>query len=142
MEDGKDTISVLNGNNKVIGTYTGSELAGKVVDVPGSVVRIKLVTDSENVFYGFKVDKLEVVEKTVQLKSISLNESNLSLKKGSPAKLEVIYNPDDTNVDKTVSWSSDNEAVATVKEDGTVVAVASGIATITAQTNMLSVYGI
>ncbi|MBR4966089.1 MAG: leucine-rich repeat protein, partial [Lachnospiraceae bacterium] len=133
VEDGKDTISVLNGNNKVIGTYTGSELAGKVVEVPGSAVRIKLVTDRENVFYGFKVDKLEVVEKTVQLKSISLNESDISLKKGAQSKLEVIYNPENTNVDKTITWSSDNEAVATVKEDGTVVAVASGIATITAK---------
>ena len=133
VEDGKDTISVLNGNNKVIGTYTGSELAGKVVEVPGSAVRIKLVTDSENVFYGFKVDKLEVVEKTVQLKSISLNESNVSLKKGAQSKLEVIYNPENTNVDKTITWSSDNEAVATVKEDGTVVGVSSGIATITAK---------
>ncbi len=133
VEDGKDTISIFAGSNKEIGTYTGNELAGKVVEVPGGEVRIQMITDSENVYYGFKVDKVEVIEKTIPLQGISLSDSILSLKKGTQSKLEVIYEPRNTNIDKTVTWSSDNEEVATVKEDGTVVGVSSGIATITAK---------
>lgn len=39
-----------------------------------------------------------------------------------------------SSVDKTLTWSSDNEAVATVSADGTITPVAMGTATITATT--------
>ena len=50
----------------------------------------------------------------------------------STKQLGIIYNPNDTTDDKKVVWSSDNEEIVTVDENGVVTAVAVGEATITA----------
>ena len=64
--------------------------------------------------------------------SITLLSSKLTLVVGqADVTLTATVKPDDA-ADKTVTWSSDNEAAATVV-DGTVHAVAAGNATITAK---------
>lgn len=45
-----------------IGCYTGSELAGQTVYIPGNYFEIELESDSSVTGYGFKVDKIEYVE--------------------------------------------------------------------------------
>lgn len=68
---------------------------------------------------------------TVDVASVTLDQSTLTLTAGGDAAtLTAIVSPDDAT-DKTVTWSSDNEAVATVV-DGVVTPVAKGTATITA----------
>ena len=62
--------------------------------------------------------------------SITLNKTTLSLEGGSTYQLTATPKPD-TAEDKTVTWSSSNENVATVSEDGLVTAVAKGTADIT-----------
>lgn len=61
---------------------------------------------------------------------ISLNYSAISLRVGKTAALTATVTPE--GVESTVEWSSDNEAVATVDENGVVTAVKKGTATITA----------
>ena len=73
-------------------------------------------------------------KKTVALKSISLNQKNLSLTEGNKSTLTVNYNPKNTTVSKDVSWTSSNTKVATVK-NGTILAKGAGTATITAMVN-------
>ena len=74
--------------------------------------------------------KLFYVQKAVT--SITLSSSTLKLVVGeADVKLQATVKPDDA-ADKTVTWSSDNEAAATVV-DGKVHAVAVGKATITAK---------
>ena len=74
--------------------------------------------------------KLFYVQKAVT--SITLSSSTLKLVVGeADVTLTATVKPDDA-ADKTVTWSSDNEAAATVV-DGTVHAVAAGNATITAK---------
>lgn len=73
----------------------------------------------------------ESAEKPLQ--GISLNQTEVSLGKGKTTALKVSYNPADTTDDKTVTWSSDNEKVATVDANGRITAVAKGEAVITAQ---------
>ena len=65
------------------------------------------------------------------LTAISLDKATLNLKQGSTDTLSVTYAPEDTTDDKTVTWTSDNEEVATVS-GGTVSALKEGTATITA----------
>ena len=65
------------------------------------------------------------------LTAISLDKATMNLKQGSTDTLTVTYTPGDTTDDKTVTWTSDNEEVATVS-GGTVSALKEGIATITA----------
>ena len=65
------------------------------------------------------------------LTAISLDKATMNLKQGSTDTLTVAYTPGDTTDDKTVTWTSDNEEVATVS-GGTVSALKEGTATITA----------
>ena len=68
---------------------------------------------------------------TVDVASVTLDQSTLTLTAGGDtATLTATVLPDNAT-DKTVTWSSDNEAVATVV-DGVVTPVAKGTATITA----------
>ncbi len=69
----------------------------------------------------------------VQLNSISLDKTELSLFVGEKSKLNVIYNPSNTSVDKTVVWTSSNENIVTVANDGTITAKDAGQATVKAK---------
>lgn len=62
---------------------------------------------------------------------ISLNKSTLELTVGESETLVATVEPADTT--DTVTWESDNTAVATVDTNGKVTAVATGTATITAK---------
>lgn len=54
---------IYDANGYEVGSYTGDELSGKTITVPGSYVKLVLNTDSSNNEYGFRVvsasDKLE-----------------------------------------------------------------------------------
>lgn len=63
---------------------------------------------------------------------ITLNQSALSLNKGQTANLTASKVPLDTTDNTPVTFSTNNEAVATVNENGMVTAVSNGEATITA----------
>ncbi|MDR1666979.1 MAG: Ig-like domain-containing protein [Bacteroidales bacterium] len=62
---------------------------------------------------------------------VTVDPETLYLTVGSSETLTATVEPEDAE-NKTVSWMSDNENVATVSDDGTVTAVAAGAATITA----------
>ncbi len=76
-------------------------------------------------------EQTSVVE-PIAVESVSLDEISLELIVGDEFTLTETVLPADAE-DKTVSWSSNNEAVATV-EDGVVSAVGTGTATITVTT--------
>lgn len=63
--------------------------------------------------------------------SVTVTPSELRLAVGATAKLDAILSAS-ANADKGVSWSSDDERVATVADDGAVRAVARGTTTISA----------
>ncbi|MCM1143291.1 MAG: Ig-like domain-containing protein [Blautia sp.] len=90
---------------------------------------------------------------TIPLKQITLNMETVTLRRPdtvvveedashlsdeekktntSTTTLEVLFDPADTTSDRTITWSSSNNKVATVK-DGVVTAVGTGQATITAK---------
>lgn len=66
------------------------------------------------------------VEVKVPLESIRLNETEKQLNKGDDLQLSVTYNPEDTTADKTVTWTSTDDTVATVDENGKVTALKAG----------------
>ena len=68
---------------------------------------------------------------TVAIESVTLDKNELTLNVGDEETLTATVAPDDAT-DKTVTWSSDNTAVATVA-NGKVTAVSAGTATITAK---------
>lgn len=64
---------------------------------------------------------------------ISLSETTASIAKDATKKLVATLTPADA--DGTVAWTSSDESVATVAQDGTVTAVGKGTAVITASVN-------
>ena len=55
VEEGFDYLYLYDGKETQIGKYTGTELAGQAVEVPGDTVRIRLVSDDSGTAWGFKV---------------------------------------------------------------------------------------
>ena len=76
--------------------------------------------------------KVTVTPKLVT--SVTLDESELTIEKNFTAQLTAIVAPDDAD-NLGLTWTSDNEEVATVDENGLVTAVGEGTATITATAN-------
>lgn len=68
---------------------------------------------------------------TVPVQSVSVSPATLTLEVGNTSTLTATVSPTDATEGKVV-WTSSNEAVATVSEDGLVSAVAEGSATVTA----------
>lgn len=69
--------------------------------------------------------------KTVAVTSVAVSSKTLNLEVGQTRTLTATVTPDNAT-DKTVTWTSNNDEVATVAADGTVTAVGKGTATITA----------
>ena len=70
---------------------------------------------------------------STEVTSVTLNTYALSLEVGKTGKLSATVLPNSAT-NKSVSWSSNNEAVATVSTNGTVTAHKAGTAVITART--------
>lgn len=70
-------------------------------------------------------------DETVAVESVTLDKTALTLEEDGEATLTATVTPDNAT-DKTVTWSSDNTAVATV-ENGLVKGIAAGSAVITAK---------
>ena len=69
----------------------------------------------------------------IHVTGVTLNKSSISIVKDKTFKLEATVTPNDA-ADKSVTWSSSNENVATVDSNGVVSGVASGDAAITVTT--------
>ena len=110
---------------EIIKGVSGSDISSDTADVSNvsstipTTVPKKDETSSEDIQY------------TVY--ALTLRQNNdITLKRGKSVKLSVEINPD--NVPQSyINWTSDNEKVATVDENGKVVAKKKGQATITAR---------
>ena len=60
IEDGFDYLYIYNAKGEQVGKYTGTELAGKSIDIDGDTVKIKLVSDGGGNEWGFKVTDVKV----------------------------------------------------------------------------------
>ena len=70
----------------------------------------------------------------INVTSVSLNKSSITLTVGENSKLSATVNPSNAT-NKTVTWSSSNNGVATVDQSGNVSAKSAGTATITVKSN-------
>lgn len=91
------------------------------------------VSSSSNKFVEFS--KVEFYQATstedIAVTGISLNKEAISLEVGATETLIATISPEDAT-NQTVTWSSSNEDVVTVADDGVVTAKSAGTATITA----------
>lgn len=76
----------------------------------------------------------EVPSSPISVTSITLDSSSLTLETGDTHTLSTVVAPEDAT-DKSVTWTSSDSNVATVSNEGVVIAVNAGTATITATAN-------
>ena len=62
VEENSDYIYIYSADGTLIGKYTGAELAGQTIQVPGDTVKIQLVSDSSYCEYGFAVTGVSAVQ--------------------------------------------------------------------------------
>lgn len=101
-------------------SHTGS-IRFRILNTTGSDKRINID--------DFKIISDEP-STSVPLESISINGAS-EVVVGGTTKLEVVYEPENTT-EKGVTWSSSDEDIATVDENGVVTGIAEGTVTITA----------
>ena len=115
--------------------WSSSNVAVATVDLMGKVTAKSagtaiITATSEN---GKTASCTVTVEKKlIPITEVSLSESAVGIIEGNTHKLTATVLPENTTDSKSVSWSSNNEAVATVSEDGTITAKSAGTAVITA----------
>ena len=71
---------------------------------------------------------------SIPIENITLNKTELVLEEEASETLVATINPSNTTDDKTLNWISSDEAVATVDQNGTIVAKQPGTAIITVTT--------
>lgn len=80
---------------------------------------------------ALEIVRVSTAPATVDVEKVELDKTTLELEVEGTATLKATVTPEDAT-DKTVTWTSSDEAVVTVK-DGEVTAVKAGTATITAK---------
>lgn len=83
--------------------------------------------------HSYKDNYTDPIGTDVAVTSVTLNKTSATVDKGESITLTATVEPSNAT-DKTVTWSSSNNSVATVS-DGIVTAVSEGTATITAASN-------
>ena len=128
------TVTPENAENKSIKWSSNNE-AVATVDVNGTVTAksagtaVITATSTNGKSAGCTVT---VEKKQIPVTEVRLSESTVGIVEGSTYKLTATVLPENTTDSKSVSWSSNNSAVATVDANGTVTAKRAGTAVITA----------
>ena len=132
------TIAPSNASYKAV-SYKSSDEEVATVDNTGKVTAVKpgsadiTVTTKD----GSKTAKcaLTVTAKQIPVTGVTLDKSTLSLEVGATATLNATIAPSNASY-KAVSFTSSDDAIATVDDDGLVTAVKAGTADITVESLM------
>jgi len=143
----KETITLIEGESEVLVakidpedatdktiTWSSSNAQIAAVGDDGKVIAVKEGEATITAKAGDKsaTCKVKVNAPYVPVSGISLNKSSLELKKGNFETLVATVSPDNAT-EPAVTWSTSNESIAKVDQEGKVTAVNNGTATITAK---------
>jgi uncharacterized protein YjdB/glycosidase len=128
------TIAPANATNQNL-TWTSSNTAVATVNASGLVSAVSAGTTTITVktVDGNKTATSAITVASIPVASVSVSPTTASLYAGNTQQLSATIAPANAT-NKTVTWSSNNTAVATVNSSGLVTAVSAGTATITAIT--------
>jgi len=151
--DTANTGMLVTPNTGVIGEVNYFAMGSQALSYEGSLITVKFKV-KDNAVGGTTSLRIESDEKypisnssaeipttvtnqsvkvEIPVQSIELSEKSLSIKESETHKLEAIYTPTDTT-QKNVKWSSSDESIAKISQDGTITALTRGKTTITATT--------
>ena len=137
LEEGQTTtlIATITPNDADVKTVEWSSSNASVASVANGVVTA--VAEGEATITA-KADGMEatcivsVKKKVIAVSSISLNKTSLELKRGQSETLVATVEPNNAT-DKTVTWSTSDASIVSVDQEGKVMAIKTGNATITAK---------
>lgn len=118
------TLTWSSSNNSVVSVNQDGELTALTL---GAATITGTTIDGSNLSVTCEVNVVPTLVTEVKL------ESTLELKVTEKATLKATVSPNDANV-KTLTWSSSDEAVVSVNQEGEVTALVEGTATISATT--------
>ena len=128
------TVLPENASNKKVKWSSGDESVASI-DQNGNIVAKKIGTTKitvETEDGGF-TDSCTVIVGACLVTGVSLDRQNVTLNKGDEIVLIATVRPENAT-NKSVTWESDNSAVASVDGEGKVKAVSAGTAKITVTT--------
>lgn len=126
------SVSPADATQKTI-SWTSSNSSVATVSGTGMVSAIAEGQSTITASAGGKtaICSITVKKKTVEVTAVELNKSEIALTVGGSETLTATVKPDDAT-DKSVTWATSDATIATV-ENGKVVAIEKGTATITAR---------
>ncbi len=132
IQSDKVLVDILNEDSEIIITKEFNvidNIASIELNIPSTV---EAGTYTIKVTAGdYSAEETFEVKEYIHVNSVELNKESIELLKGETDEtLEVTLNPTDA-INKNVAWTSSNESVLTVDQNGKVTAVGRGIATIT-----------
>ena len=115
--------------------WSSSDVSVATVDGAGNVTAVAEGTATITAKAGDKAATCTVTVKaaTIAVTSVELDADEMTLKVGDEGQLQATVAPENA-ANKSVTWSSSNESVATVEQNGKISAVGVGEATITVTT--------
>lgn len=141
---GKMSYSVSEYDDNMVNVQTTlySDVSIDEGEIFQGVVNDEINTSPET--YNLTNDSSEVIdnyqlvnsETNISVEKISFNDDTVAIKVGEKLELSAVIFPENSTI-KTVIWTSLNENVATVTEEGLITGISTGKTTITAQ----SLYG-
>ena len=131
------TVAPSNATNKAV-SWKSSDASVASVDNSGKVTAVKAgsATITVTTTDGSKTAtcSVTVTAKTIEVNDVGLDKSEMEMVAGDSYQFTVTLKTDNAS-DKTLSWSSSDENVATVDNTGKVTAVSEGKVTITVKTS-------
>ena len=128
-EDAKADIKWVSDNTQVVTVEKTSDRQAKITGVSVGTTKVLAMVGDKMAFSEVTVEKGS--GNTVPVTSITLDKNKVSMNIGESAQLKATVLPEDAT-DKTVTWSTTNDRVASVSQDGLVLAVGQGQAEIMA----------
>ncbi|WP_161595779.1 Ig-like domain-containing protein [Flavobacterium pectinovorum] len=128
------TLAPANATNQNV-TWTSSNTAVATVNATGLVSAVSAGTTTITVktVDGNKTATSAITVAAIPVASVSVTPATASLYAGNTQQLSATIAPANAT-NKTITWTSSNNAVATVNSSGLVTAVSAGTATITTTT--------
>ena len=139
LGNGKVRIICMSSNNTSISGKTGSVIDLWIKAEKGiagnQIVKVENIIFSDVKARTYRMDPFSFVVdvKYVPASSVSISESNIQLEVSDSRQLTASLLPENCT-DKTIIWKSDNEKVATVSDNGMIIARSAGQCSIIAST--------
>ena len=133
IEESFTFVAMVASEDKHSVVWNTSDASVVAIDENGTVTALTAGTAIITATAGDKQTTCVVTVKSeiVEVSGLTLNQASATLIEGETLTLTATITPDNAT-DKTVTWSSSNNAIATVDVNGVVTAVAEGTAVITA----------